>query len=41
LVRLQAILLRQDRGFSEIYIKRSAQFEEVINDRLSVKDDWS
>ena len=41
LVRLQAILLRQDRGFSEIYVKRSAQFEEVINDRLSVKDDWS
>ena len=41
LVRLQAILLRQDRGFSEIYVKRSPQFEEVINDRLSVKDDWS
>jgi len=41
LVRLQAILLRQDRGFSEIYIKKSGNFEEVINDRLSVKDDWS
>ncbi|HZZ40382.1 MAG TPA: segregation/condensation protein A [Acidobacteriaceae bacterium] len=41
LVRLQAILLRQDRGFSEIYVKKSAEFEQVINDRLSVKDDWS
>ncbi len=41
LVRLQAILLRQDRGFSEIFIKKSAQFEQVINDRLSVRDDWS
>jgi segregation and condensation protein A len=41
LVRLQAILLRQDRGFSEIYIKKSSQFEHVINDRLSVQDDWT
>jgi segregation and condensation protein A len=41
LVRLQAILLRQDSSFSEIYIKKSGNFEEVINDRLSVKDDWS
>ncbi len=41
LVRLQAILLRQDRGFSEIYVKKSSEFEQVINDRLSVKDDWS
>ncbi|HEX3663608.1 MAG TPA: segregation/condensation protein A [Acidobacteriaceae bacterium] len=41
LVRLQAILLRQDRGFSEIYVKKSENFEEVINDRLSVRDDWS
>ena len=41
LVRLQAILLRQDRGFSEIYIKKNEQFEQAINERLSVKDDWS
>jgi segregation and condensation protein A len=41
LVRLQAILLRQDRGFSEIYIKKNEQFEQAINDRLSIKDDWS
>jgi len=41
LVRLQAILLRQDRNFSEIFIKKHEQFEQAINDRLSVKDDWS
>jgi len=41
LVRLQAVLLRQDRTFSEIYVKKHEQFEQVINDRLSVKDDWS
>jgi segregation and condensation protein A len=41
LVRLQAILLRQDRGFSEIYVKKNEQFEQAINDRLSFKDDWS
>ncbi|MGD0366420.1 MAG: segregation/condensation protein A [Acidobacteriaceae bacterium] len=41
LVRLQAILLRQDRGFSEIYIKKNEQFEQAIDDRLNVKDDWS
>ena len=41
LVRLQAVLLRQDRSFSEIYVKKNDQFEEVMNDRLSVRDDWS
>jgi segregation and condensation protein A len=41
LVRLQAILLRQDRGFSEIYIKKHEQFEQAVQDRLSVRDDWS
>jgi segregation and condensation protein A len=41
LVRLQAILLRQERGFGEIYVKKHEQFEQAINERLSVKDDWS
>lgn len=42
LVRLQAILLRQDRNFSEILIKKNAQFEAVLNARMSeVRDDWS
>ncbi len=41
LVRLQAVLLRQDRSFSEIYVKKHEQFEQVINERLSGRDDWS
>jgi segregation and condensation protein A len=42
LVRLQAILLRQDRNFSEIYIKKQEQFETVLNDRINqIRDDWS
>ena len=41
LVRLQAILLRQDRTFSEIFIKKHDNFEQAIQDRLSVRDDWS
>lgn len=40
LVRLQAILLRQDRGFSEIFVKKNSGFEQVMNDRLALQDDW-
>jgi segregation and condensation protein A len=41
LVRLQAILLRQDRHFSEIFIKKGAGFETVVNERMSqARDDW-
>ena len=41
LVRLQAILLRQDRHFSEIFIKKGASFEAVVNEGLSqARDDW-
>jgi segregation and condensation protein A len=41
LVRLQAILLRQDRAFSEIFIKKHTQFDSVVNEGLSgAKDDW-
>jgi segregation and condensation protein A len=40
LVRLQAVLLRQDREFSEIFIKKSGQFETVLSDSLAVRDDW-
>jgi segregation and condensation protein A len=40
LVRLQAILLRQDRVFGEIFIKKAAQFDQVINEGLSIQDDW-
>jgi segregation and condensation protein A len=41
MVRLQAILLRQDRQFSEIFIKKHSNFETVMNDGLgAARDDW-
>jgi segregation and condensation protein A len=41
LVRLQAILLRQDRQFSEIFIKKHTGFEAAMNQGLTdVHDDW-
>ena len=39
LVRLQAILLRQDLHFSEIFIKKNTAFEAVMNEGLA-RDDW-
>ncbi len=41
LVRLQAILLRQDRHFSEIFIKKHTGFEAAMNQGLAnARDDW-
>jgi len=41
LVRLQAILLRQDRAFSEIFIKKSAGFDTVVNEGIATAtDEW-
>jgi segregation and condensation protein A len=41
LVRLQAILLRQDREFSDIFIKKHVGFDAVMNDGLAnARDDW-
>ena len=41
MVRLQAILLRQDRQFSEIFIKKHSGFDVVMNEGLGVvRDDW-
>jgi segregation and condensation protein A len=41
LVRLQAILLRQDRAFSEIFIKKHTGFDALMNEGLSsARDDW-
>jgi segregation and condensation protein A len=41
MVRLQAILLRQERNFGEVYIKKHPSFESVMNESASgVKDDW-
>ncbi len=42
LVRLQAILLRQDRAFSEIFIKKSSGFDTVMNEGIaSARDEWT
>jgi len=40
LVRLQAILLRQDKAFSDIFIKKHTEFESVMNEGLAARDDW-
>ncbi len=41
LVRLQAILLRQDSAFSEIFIKKQSSFDKVMDERLAdLRDDW-
>ena len=41
LVRLQAILLRQDRQFSEIFVKKNSGFDSVMNEGLAnARDDW-
>jgi segregation and condensation protein A len=41
LVRLQAVLLRQDSAFSEIFIKKHTGFDAVVNEGLSgARDDW-
>jgi segregation and condensation protein A len=41
MVRLQAILLRQDRQFSEIFIKKHSGFDAVMNEGLgNARDDW-
>ncbi len=40
LVRLQAILLRQDTAFSEIFVKKSAEFDTVMNEGLAARDEW-
>ena len=41
LVRLQAVLLRQDGNFHEVHIKKHPQFEAVMNrDAIQANDDW-
>ncbi|MGD0830216.1 MAG: segregation/condensation protein A [Terracidiphilus sp.] len=41
LVRMQAILLRQDLAFSEIFIKKHTGFDAVMNEGLAnARDDW-
>ena len=40
MVRLQAIMLRQENVFGEIVIKKSAKFEEAMSEHEAVRDDW-
>ena len=40
MVRLQAILLRQDRMFGEIVVKKHAEFEQILAEEAKVRDDW-
>jgi len=40
LVRLQAIQVRQETLFGEIAVRKHSHFEEVMNERAAVRDDW-
>jgi segregation and condensation protein A len=40
LVRLQAILLRQERVFGEILVKKNSMFDAVFSEEAAVRDDW-
>ncbi|HEY6350376.1 MAG TPA: segregation/condensation protein A [Candidatus Angelobacter sp.] len=40
LVRLQAVLLRQDKVFGEILIKKHEMFDSIMGEAPAVKDDW-
>lgn len=40
LVRLQAVLLRQPENFGDILLKKTEQFEDVMEDNARVRDDW-
>ncbi|HEY0309207.1 MAG TPA: segregation/condensation protein A [Acidobacteriaceae bacterium] len=40
LVRLQAILLKQENNFADILIKKSDGFDAVISEQTQVHDDW-
>ena len=40
LVRLQAIQLRQDRLFGDILLRRHTEFESIMSEEATVRDDW-
>src|SRR5262245_47791441 len=40
LVRLQAILLRQDRMFGDVLIKKHAMFDAIMGENALIRDDW-
>jgi segregation and condensation protein A len=41
LVRLQAVLLRQQRNFGDILIKKGDGFDAVMSEQAQVRDDWA
>jgi segregation and condensation protein A len=40
LVRLQAIQVRQDRLFGEIAVRKHTHFDDIMNEKAAVRDDW-
>jgi segregation and condensation protein A len=40
MVRLQAILVRQDRLFGEIAVRKHTHFDAIMADQATVRDDW-
>jgi len=40
LVRLQAVLLRQDKVFGEILIKKHEMFDTIMSEAAMIRDDW-
>jgi segregation and condensation protein A len=40
MVRLQAVLLRQDRMYGDILLKKQPEFERIMNEDARVRDDW-
>src|SRR5215472_1158993 len=40
MVRLQAIQVRQDRLFGEIAVRKHTHFDEIMNERAAIRDDW-
>jgi len=34
------VLLRQDRAFSEIFVKKNTEFDAVMNEGMATRDDW-
>jgi segregation and condensation protein A len=40
MVRLQAILLRQERVFGEILLKKHTGFDAIMAEQSAIRDDW-
>ena len=40
LVRLQAVLLRQEKTFGDILLKKHPLFDTIMGEGAAVRDDW-